>query len=245
MTSSSLLFSCLAGTLILLPACAGPRDREARLEAELHRMRDHAHAMEAEVEGLRSRMHAMTYEREREAMHLEERAHALEREHAEREHERHDRNEGGHAKTVHELMRTAIEVLVETDRVDLAEKMEHALHASKLEREGAHGPDAMHVRETAPSAGNTAEILMHVANQLKEGGHEKQAERMRGLGREWMQRAEHEREMQGREGVDHEARQAFERLHGRIAEVEERLAAMTNRLEEVLARMEELSPRGD
>jgi hypothetical protein len=241
MTPRNLFTICFAGTLFLLPACAASREREQALQAELHAMRDHVRALEMEAEHLRMRMHEM--DRDREVMHRME----IERElaHEMEMREREGRGRGGRGEDgVHEVMRAAVELLVDTDRHDLAEQMELALHRMELDRERRDDPEAMHVRERAPSLGDTAEIRMHCANVWEEMGWETRAEQARDLGRVLMKRAEHERQQGQHGGADHEMRAAFEKLHERLAEVEDRLDKMGQRLKRVFELMEELAEEG-
>jgi hypothetical protein len=91
------------------------------------------------------------------------------------------RHESSPFEHAHELLRLAVKVCIEDERHDLAEQVEHFLHARELEHAGRTDEEARRVIETAPSAGQAVEILQHCAGWLDRHDHREDAAWMREL----------------------------------------------------------------
>ena len=140
-----------------------------------------------------------------------------------------------------QTMEQAIHALREAERTDAADLMRRALEARIVELEQVRGREADHVRERAPSLGQTVELLQLAADLWDEFGHEERAAVTRDLAeRMWEDRERarepRERGRRGRaEGSEH--REAV--LH-RIELLQERLAEMREMIEHMQEQLQEL-----
>lgn len=89
-----------------------------------------------------------------------------------------------------EIMRTAMHAFREAERPDAIRAMEHVIHARELEMAGHDGPDARHIRETAPKLGGQVELLTLAATIWDEFGHESKAGQLRELAQHFRQQLE-------------------------------------------------------
>lgn len=128
------------------------------------------------------------------------------------------------ARHILEVLGNAKHGLLEAERRDLAEKVEHLMHAMELSLEGRHDEEAQRIINSAPRGEGMAEILMFAADQWEGFGHETKAETIRKLVREW----------QGRRGNEQGGReQKVADLEAQIAE----LAEMMRRLQKDIEAM--------
>ncbi len=88
-----------------------------------------------------------------------------------------------------EIMQMAMPALREGERRDAADLLEHAIHARKLGLEGRRDEEAAHIRESAPSLGNQAEILMLAAELWQEFGNREKAQAVGHLGRQFAEQS--------------------------------------------------------
>ena len=122
-----------------------------------------------------------------------------------------------------EIMRMAMEGLAERERRDGADLLEHAIHARELALEGRRGEDAQHVRRTAPSREQQAELLERAAGELRELGRNEQAGAVAELARSMARKRQRR---QGSRPTEH-----VEAVMHRMAQLEERLAGMERAIE--------------
>lgn len=80
-----------------------------------------------------------------------------------------------------DTMRLAMKALLEADRKETAEIVEHAIHARELAMEGRRDEKATAIRQGAPELGVQIEILMYAADLWDEFGHEEKAAAVREL----------------------------------------------------------------
>ncbi|MFQ5845080.1 MAG: hypothetical protein ACE5JG_08840, partial [Planctomycetota bacterium] len=94
----------------------------------------------------------------------------------------HAKRQAGHKKEIEvarhqvELMRVALDALVEAERADVADVLERAIHARKMALEGRRDEEARQIRERAPKPPQLAEILGLAAEILADRGQREQAE---------------------------------------------------------------------
>jgi hypothetical protein len=148
-----------------------------------------------------------------------------------------------------EIMRTALPALREGERRDAAELLERAIHAREVNLEGRRDEEAHQIRERSPGIGDQAEILLLAAELWQKFGHEKKAEAVGDLGRQFQakfRRAQAAGEQKRAEGERASARaiehfdllaaspeqQARETQH-RLELLEERLARLERMMEEM------------
>lgn len=86
------------------------------------------------------------------------------------------------------IMRLAMQGLLEADREDAAESLEHAIHAQELALEGRRDDEAIKIRKSAPNAGQRIELLMFAAKQLRDAGKKEQASAVANLGEQLLKR---------------------------------------------------------
>lgn len=230
------------------------REKAEQWQAELkawakehggHKHRDSAKRLHGVLRGLEQGIEAcLAIGRKEEAAHLKEIAAGVRRrlEDMERGHERNREVEV--AKKQLETLRIAMKTLAEAKRHDAAERIEHAIHAGELRLERRRDEAAERVYRTAPKAEQMVELLFLAAEILADRGKRDLAHRVHALGRmyqdrlrrgrEHEERRRHERE---RERVEHRERgDELHRLARRVDMLEERLAKVTNLLEEIVRR---------
>lgn len=134
-----------------------------------------------------------------------------------------------------EIMRTAFHAFREAEREDAMHAMEHVIHARELELAGHDGPDARHIRETAPKLGGQVELLTHAANIWDEFGHESKADQLRELAQHYR------RQMEQRErGARERERAVVEERDEREMRPEPRREMAPERERQLLERIERL-----
>ncbi len=123
-----------------------------------------------------------------------------------------------------EVLRAAIKVVREAEDLDVAEQLEHAIHAHELMLEGHRGQEAREVIRTAPKHGQTMELLGHAAHLYHERGMPDRAEMILHMREElwptWERRRDrdrHERDVApDRERPRHLSQHDFEAAVNRI-----------------------------
>ncbi len=75
-----------------------------------------------------------------------------------------------------EVLREAFEIVREAEHQEVAERIEHAIHAHKLMLDGHRGEEAREVIRTAPKIEETFELLGHAAHLYQEFGMPDRAE---------------------------------------------------------------------
>ena len=83
-----------------------------------------------------------------------------------------------------EIMRVAFKALMEGEKREAAELMEHAIHALELGLAGRRDEEAQKIRRSAPKVGAQAEILALASRLYAKWGHEKEAKIVGGLAEE-------------------------------------------------------------
>ena len=131
------------------------------------------------------------------------------------------------------LMRTAMEALAHAGRGELAERLEHGIHAFELALEGRRDEEAARIRESAPSRGEMGEILMAAADHLAHAGRREIAGQVDELGKHWLEQARR-REAPRAEGDWARAMERIERL-------EQRMRGLENGLERIAGALRELN----
>jgi len=108
-----------------------------------------------------------------------------------------------------EVMRIAMKALLEADRHDTAEILEHAIHARELAMEGRRDEKAMEIRKSAPELGVQVEILMYAGDLWDEFGHERKAAEVRELAAVFSRKLERQKDAhaRGETEADHARRQ--------------------------------------
>jgi hypothetical protein len=164
------------------------------------------------------------------------------------------REDMDHAAWQAEVMRLAVDVLGRGERPELAERLEHALHAHELEMEGRRDAEAVRIRETAPNLANQIELLMVAREILVHEGREDAAEEVGRLEHElrghWERGRERERrEHGGRHGhpdmehVLHRFMERTEHLEVKLRRTHEHLERFMERVEHAEMRIRELEER--
>ena len=97
-----------------------------------------------------------------------------------------------------EVMRLAMKALLEADRRDSAEILEHAIHACELAMEGRRDEKAMEIRKSGPELGVQVEILMYAADLWDEVGHEGKAGTIRELAGVFRKKLDRQKEARAR-----------------------------------------------
>lgn len=169
---------------------AALRHRAEDLHAKIEQIRAHQERKKAEgrgeleeiLHGLECGMVALEKLGRREELKMLERvADDVRREMAGRRKEKRARSEKEIGLQQIEVMRLAMKAVLEADRKDTAEILEHAIHARELALEGRRDEKAMKIRESAPELGIQVEILFYAADLWDEFGHEGKAARVREL----------------------------------------------------------------
>ncbi len=93
--------------------------------------------------------------------------------------------------------------LMEAERRDLAERVEHLIHATELSLEGRRDKEARKIIETAPRGENMIEILHYASKLWAEFGHEEKAKTIKGLARQWQAKLKEKHADQDREEATH------------------------------------------
>ncbi len=139
-----------------------------------------------------------------------------------------------------EVLRFAMKAMLEAERRDAAEMLEHAIHARELALEGRRDEKAKRIRESAPKVGQLAELLHAAARIWDEFGHEGKAARCRELSEEYgeqaRKRAGKEHERADREHRDEDLRKHIEHLHHRMEEMTREMERLRDELEELRRR---------
>jgi hypothetical protein len=146
---------------------------------------------------------------------------------------------GRNEEAIHalEVMRMALPALKEEGRRDSAELLQRAIRAREVQLEGRRDREAARIREQAPTLGQQIELLAYAAELWQEFGHEEKARIVRELAermRASMRRGD------DRRGGGERRRDA---LLPRIEQLENRLAAIEQSLEEIRARLRDTAPR--
>ncbi len=143
-----------------------------------------------------------------------------------------------------EHMQLGLHALLEADRKDAAELLEHAIHARKLALEGRRDEEAIHIRKSAPNRGQLAELMLLAERIYDEMGHERKAEMVGRLARELAPKrgrrpAEHSAR-EGHEQAEHleAAMQRIERLEGRLHELMEAMEALQAELHKLKRKLD-------
>ncbi len=132
-----------------------------------------------------------------------------------------------------EILRIAMHGLLEAERGDLAEKVEHLIHATELSLEGRRDKEARRIIETAPRGENMIEILLFAADKWAEFGHEEKAKTVERLARHWQVRLKEKHADRKREEVSHWGHKHADELATRdkkMAQLQAQLAEMTKML---------------
>ena len=111
------------------------------------------------------------------------------------------------------IMRIALQGLLDAGRKDLAESMEHAIHAQELALEGNRNKKAIAVRESAPSLGQRIELLMFAAQKLRDAGKKEQASVVANFSEQLRERFRAQQK-RGREGEQREVKCEVKREGG-------------------------------
>lgn len=203
---------CSAALFAFAPTSARAQD------SELEDVREYVRALAVQVERLEQEEHLEEAEQLlREILGLAERlehhiARVEERHHRDHDHERvHDRE---HEHAVHQLevMRIAHHGLLEAERRDAADLLEHTIHARELALESRRDEDAMHIRETAPDRGAQVDLLLLASEIWNEFGHEHKAELVADLAEEMAERLHEARREQGEREFESEREAAIHHI---------------------------------
>jgi hypothetical protein len=120
-----------------------------------------------------------------------------------------------------EILHVAMHAMREAERNDLAERIEHAIHAYELRMAGRRDDEAMRVMRTAPDREQMIELLMFAGKLWKKFGNAERAEACVALAKRWR---------------DHRPREDAPRDADRLREMEQRL----ERLERSVAEIERM-----
>jgi len=147
------------------------------------------------------------------------------------------------AKKRLEILRLAMKAMLEAERREAAERIEHAIHALELALEGRTDAKAKRIRETAPKAGQLAELL-HLAARIWDGfGHEEKAARCLQLGVDLAAQT-HRRDDAVRERKEHRERERRdEDLRKHVEHLHHRLEELTREVERLRQEVTELKRR--
>jgi hypothetical protein len=129
-----------------------------------------------------------------------------------------------------EVMRWAVEILVEHKRVDAAELVERAMHALRLRMEGRNDPEARRIQAGAPGRENLAEALLLAERLLREAGRLEKAEAVEDVVRALLRKDGRKRHR------EHDERQEMilHRLHeleAQVTELEREIRHLRHELE--------------
>jgi hypothetical protein len=136
-----------------------------------------------------------------------------------------------------EVLRVAFTAFREAEKKDAAEMVEHAIHARELALEGRKDDEAIEIRESAPKAGQVAELLMWASKLWAEFGNEKKAKLVGNWGKEFAGRSKREKKKREKE----ERPKAESRDKG----LEKRIGNIEATLEEVVGAIRKLSKERD
>lgn len=120
-----------------------------------------------------------------------------------------------------EVLHVAMHAMHEAERPDLAERLEHAIHAYELRMAGRRDDEAMQIMRSAPNREQMIELLRYAGKLWQKFGNGERAEACVALAERWR---------------DHRPREDGPRDADRLREMEERLT----RLERSLADIERL-----
>jgi hypothetical protein len=84
------------------------------------------------------------------------------------------------------VMRYAVDVLVETKRIDAAELVERAMHTRELAIAGERGAEAQRIREAAPNRAQLAEVLQYASRLHAERGQTERAKALSDLSKVYL-----------------------------------------------------------
>lgn len=131
-----------------------------------------------------------------------------------------------------EIMRSGMPALLEAERRDTAELLEHAIHARELLLEGRGDHEAAEIRESAPTLGQTVEILNFAAHLWREFERPERAEPLADLAKHlWDEREGVRREREHREKTN--VGGDGERMMHRLELLQEQIRELANELEEL------------
>jgi len=128
-----------------------------------------------------------------------------------------------------EILRIAMHGLLEAEKRDAADRVEHAIHARELSLQGRRDEEANHIRESAPPPGELAELLLVSAALWREFGQPGKAEQVEELAR-WLQE-------RPRQGPGRERREGGGELAERVAGLERRMEHLEVTLKELIAQL--------
>ena len=210
------MFCCIAalGGILLMAAPAAAQSTIVEVEREAPT----DERLASLIERLEIGMSALEELERRDALEIVKRIANELREEQARGRKRPPQDENDEVKTVRrrlEVMRTAVDALLEANRREAAELIEHAMHARELAIEGRRGEEANRIRETAPNRGQLAETLGAAAKLYKKWNMSDRAEALAELAetyaKQWKRRqragregrvTERERERESGKGLD-------------------------------------------
>ena len=135
---------------------------------------------------------------------------------------------GAEARRQQRVLRWAVEILVERERIDAAELVERAMHALRLRIEGRDDPEARRIQAGAPGRDNLAEALLLAERLLRESDRLEKAEAVEEVVRSLLGKRRPHRER------DLRRERILRRLHeleAQVGQLEREIALLRHELE--------------